>query len=712
MAMRSLAIVLVAAGIALLTTDVAAQDRPFPIPPARVVTPQPGGALTLPSTASPRAILMQYLREQGRADATAQSLVDVSPSTARQDGIRHVQFEQRAEGLPVYGTYAKAAFNSRGELVHLVENLAPIPAVVGRARIAEQQAIASAVDNLYPAQNPTAGFFRRAPSAARVAVPNEDGSMSAGFLVETWTQQTNQLHYTLVGNDGTILGVESRTSRDSYRVFRVSPIATPQEIVSGGPGWLFSGAQRTTHIAGNNVNAYLDTNNNNKPDSGGLPVTNGEFLELANFAESPSTDANRAVAIQNLFYLNNVIHDELYQHGFTEAAGNFQESNGSNGGRDGDSVNAEAQDGGGIDNANFATPNDGVSPRMQMYLWTGKGINQVVVNSPTPATYRAQGTAGWGAPPTIQGVTGDLVLADDGTIPTSDACQPIPGSLAGRVALIDRGLCDFTVKVKNVQNAGGIAAIVANSLDRDSIITMGGSDSTINIPAVFIGNSDGDSLKAALAAGTVNVTVRKTDPPPVMRDGDLDSDVVFHEYCHGLTWRMIGHMNGSIAGAVGEGMSDICALLMNEDDVIAEYSIDDPSGVRRFPYDGYPNTYGDVTGASVHADGEIYAAIGWRLLGLFAGRKDTLWDYLVDGMNYTPAQPTYEQMRDGILASVANGATSADECLVWEAFAEFGVGVNAIGLAKGQTKAVALESFQLPASCQTVGSRSYGFNQN
>ena len=163
---------------------------------------------------------------------------------------------------------------------------------------------------------------------------------------------------------------------------------------------------------------------------------------------------------------------------------------------------------------------------------------------------------------------------------------------------------------------------------------------------------------------------------------------------------MIGHMNGSLAGAVGEGMSDVCALLLNEDDVIGEYSFDDPVGVRRFRYDGYPNTYGDVTGAEVHADGEIYAAIGWKLFELFAGRKDTLWDYFVDGMNYTPAQPTYEEMRDGILASVANGSNPADECLVWQAFAQFGVGVNAKGLAKGQTKAVVLESFLLPASCQ------------
>ena len=32
------------------------------------------------------------------------------------------------------------------------------------------------------------------------------------------------------------------------------------------------------------------------------------------------------------------------------------------------------------------------------------------------------------------------------------------------------------------------------------------------------------------------------------RDGDLDSDIVYHEYGHGLTWRMIGDMSG-VTGA-------------------------------------------------------------------------------------------------------------------------------------------------------------------
>ena len=72
----------------------------------------------------------------------------------------------------------------------------------------------------------------------------------------------------------------------------------------------------------------------------------------------------------NLFYVNNVVHDVFYRFGFTEAAGNFQANNYGRGGSGGDAVNAEAQDGGGTNNANFATPADGSPPRMQMYTWT------------------------------------------------------------------------------------------------------------------------------------------------------------------------------------------------------------------------------------------------------------------------------------------------------------------------------------------------------
>ena len=72
----------------------------------------------------------------------------------------------------------------------------------------------------------------------------------------------------------------------------------------------------------------------------------------------------------NLFYWNNIIHDVQYQYGFDEAGGNFQVNNYGSGGAGNDGVQAEAQDGGGTNNANFGTPPDGQRPRMQMYVWT------------------------------------------------------------------------------------------------------------------------------------------------------------------------------------------------------------------------------------------------------------------------------------------------------------------------------------------------------
>ena len=55
---------------------------------------------------------------------------------------------------------------------------------------------------------------------------------------------------------------------------------------------------------------------------------------------------------------------------------------------------------------------------------------------------------------------------------------------------------------------------------------------------------------------------------------------------------------------------------------------------------------------------------------------DQLWSYVIDGMNFTPSSPAYEDMRDGILAAMP---TQAEDCIVWDAFAKFGIGVNADG---------------------------------
>jgi hypothetical protein len=221
---------------------------------------------------------------------------------------------------------------------------------------------------------------------------------------------------------------------------------------------------------------------------------------------------------------------------------------------------------------------------------------------------------------------------------------------------------------------------------------MGGTDGTITIPSVFVGQTDGVAVKAAAGSST---TIRITTPAPLQRDGDLDSDIVFHEYGHGLTWRMIGSMSGPMSGAIGEGMADVLAITINGDDRVGEYSSSDAVGIRSAPYANFPRTYGSVTGASgVHFDGEIYGAIGWRLRELYLAEgltPEQLLRDLVQGMRFTPAAPNYQQMRDGILA-----ATATNDCKVWTAFAQYGVGSGATSSISAGVVTVN-ESFTIPA---------------
>lgn len=129
-----------------------------------------------------------------------------------------------------------------------------------------------------------------------------------------------------------------------------------------------SGAEFTI-TRGNNVWAQEDADGNNgtgySPDGGATL----DFDFPINLSNAPSTYQD--AAITNLFYWNNVIHDVLYQYGFDEPSGNFQATNYSATGLGNDFVYADAQDGSGLNNANFGTPPDGSNPRMQMFLWSG-----------------------------------------------------------------------------------------------------------------------------------------------------------------------------------------------------------------------------------------------------------------------------------------------------------------------------------------------------
>jgi len=559
-------------------------------------------ALTAPA-ATPAAAVQSFLAARGKSAGAIGSLVPVSTSRTAATGVTHLRFSQSVNGFNVYGAYVKAAVNARSELIHLIEILPEPPGLLVPSNVSARAALDAALSELYPERtfrfnplpaqgNTTAfnsgdNFFFRNPTATRIALPLASGAMQQGWLVETWTRMDNQLHHSVIGNGARVLGTEQRTANESYKIFTEHPqillngstIGADQTTLNGpvpgnteslSPnGWISSegrtaGVQSQFRLSGNNVYAYLDTDANNSPDAAGTTITNGEFTATAVETDAPTTNSNRQVAIQNLFWASNVIHDKLYFFGFNEEAGNFQQNNFGKGGSGNDSVLAEAQDGSGTNNANFSTPADGSSPRMQMYLWN--------LTSPN-------------------------------------------------------------------------------------------------------------------------------------RDGDVDTDIVYHEYGHGLTWRMIGSMSGCMSGAIGEGASDTLAILMNNDDVVGEYSYNNPNGIRRFPYTNYPRTYGSLSTEGVHAAGELFAAIMWRAKASL-GNDNLTWKYLVDGMNYIPAGPRFENMRDGIVQS-AGGLPTGDACKVYKAFADFGVGQGATGscATKGfifqTTSWNVTQSFTVPAACQS-----------
>lgn len=130
--------------------------------------------------------------------------------------------------------------------------------------------------------------------------------------------------------------------------------------------------QSATGLVGNNVDAHLDrTPADNFADAPRLTAADGNFTFPIDLTLEPTTADNAKAAQVNLFYWVNRYHDILYSFGFTESAGNFQADNFGLGGAAGDAIQADVQDGGGTNNANFATPPDGSAGRVQMYLWSG-----------------------------------------------------------------------------------------------------------------------------------------------------------------------------------------------------------------------------------------------------------------------------------------------------------------------------------------------------
>lgn len=149
-------------------------------------------------------------------------------------------------------------------------------------------------------------------------------------------------------------------------------------------------------------------------------------------------------------------------------------------------------------------------------VWTGGNVNASIPDvlrfglagatisgpaaGPAAGTIRV-GEASFGQPIGATPVTGQVMPISEQTPGGGAGCTPLNAANAlavnGRVALMSRGVCAFTIKVKNAQDAGAIAVMISDNVVENAVAPsgLGGADPTVTIPAVRIFQSDGDKLR-------------------------------------------------------------------------------------------------------------------------------------------------------------------------------------------------------------------------
>ncbi len=595
--------------------------------------------LTPRSSDAPSQVVLGYVEANKAAlglDAADLAALDLTESYTSIDGVTHLTYAQEFDGLESFDTYLRGNVTKKGQLINISGS--PVP----NLSVPSTTPTLSADEALLAAREDVGGDDTVPPVESRSKAADQKTTYttyaeSAGLVIfaqagqdrlawEVQVLDADSILYRVVvdAKTGDVLVRQSMTAFDSNdaTVWKDFPSkALDPTVVNFGtdPTWLDRSAADLDQLKGNNTHTYVDNNGSNGYQVGEQVVRNpgtSNWSYPTTWFNQPGCPAfgctwdsaslatktvNRNPGAVGLFYLTNKYHDYLLQApiGFDEASRNFEHVNASGQGVGNDAVLAEAQDSSGINNANFATPADGSSPRMQMYMWDGA--------------------------PSSSGVQYDT-------------------------------------------------------------------------------------------------------------DGSAAADVVYHEYGHGLSNRLVGNGAGLTAlqsGAMGEGWSDFYALdlLVGEgsrtdaaataDVWLAEYSVGVPGifgGISRIRHQaidcavgapaaqcpasgtagsgGY--TYGDLgkvgTTNGVHDGGEIWSQTMWDLRTAL-GRNNAL-KIITGGMRLSPNAPSMLTMRDAILQSASVNGVNVNT--VWTVFADRGMGFLATTPSAAANSAV--EDFTLPPS--------------
>ncbi|MDQ4123101.1 MAG: M36 family metallopeptidase [Acidobacteriota bacterium] len=516
--------------------------------------------------------------------------------------------------------------------------------------------------------------------------------------------------------------------------------------------WLPAGATETN---GNNVDAFL---NLFSPDGFGNPTTTnptdvptGDYRAQLSGPNafhhnrtgdgSTSTAAARQGSIVQLFYNINFLHDWFYDAGFDEASGNSQTNNFGRGGLGNDSMKAQVQDVAGFNNANMLTPADGSRPRMRMYVFPSLA-NHLDIQSPAGVAAKRSIGVSMSGPQSFD-ITSEIVIATFSNTPSSCTVTNA-AALNGKLAMFDFDNtdatgCSFSTRISRITNTTNAVGIVMayTSGSSNTVANITGFVTSNTKPMAVISWNSSAPIKTQLTGGNA-VSVRLYRAPD--RDGALDNQIVFHEWGHYISGRLVGNSNGlntQQSGGMGEGWGDFLGMLLTvrpEDTNVSSnanwngvYSLATYAtsgtpfngadnhgyylGIRRTPYstdfarnaltfkhiqDGValPNTapiaQSGAPNSQVHNTGEIWANMLWECYAsllrdtqgtsprlTFEDAQGRMKLYLTAAFKMTPVSPTFLEARDALLAA-ARAYDVTDAQRFAQAFAKRGAGTRAV----------------------------------
>jgi hypothetical protein len=352
-------------------------------------------------------------------------------------GMRTVVWQQELEGIPVFRAVLYGHVTKAGELVALTSQFAPNPAdAADRGTPNRVAAAAQPPVSAETALGRAAGWLGDPIDSTTLSSSSAPGSgtkrtqtLQGGGLVDpvfaelVWmpiSRDALGLSWRVVitsASSGELFQVvvdaltgeplvsdcwTARISNASYRVFtsdspspmtpgHASPSTSQPTLASrslqtlaalsttASPnGWINDGETRTI---GNNADARVvwtdATPGYDQAATFPRPDNSGRVFDYPwNSNQEPTTADNRNSAVVNAFYWANWMHDRLYDLGFTEAAGNFQQSNFGRGGIGGDAILVNVQHGYSSDvrNQNMMStqPQDGLGPNvMKLAVFDG-----------------------------------------------------------------------------------------------------------------------------------------------------------------------------------------------------------------------------------------------------------------------------------------------------------------------------------------------------